>query len=105
MTKNFFTHLIDFLFQTLKEFPQVSIRSVSKTQHSNGAVSSHRLISKVISPTFHTVEWWNLTADTGVSYFFRDTETAVSLHYSASQHNWKIVSGSRKLILAVSWPA
>jgi hypothetical protein len=24
------------MFQNLKEFPQVSIRSVSKTQHSNG---------------------------------------------------------------------
>jgi hypothetical protein len=36
----FFTDLIHFLFQNLKEFPQVSIRSVSKTQHSSGTVSS-----------------------------------------------------------------
>jgi hypothetical protein len=32
-------------------------------QHSNGAVSSHRLISKVISATFHTAAGRNLTAD------------------------------------------
>jgi hypothetical protein len=52
----FFTHLIHFLFQNHKEFPQVSIRSLSKTQRSNGAVSSYVLISKVISATFHTAE-------------------------------------------------
>jgi hypothetical protein len=68
-------------------------------------VSSDRLISKVISVMFHTAEWRNLTADAGVSYFFRNTETAVSLHYSVSHDNWKIVSGGQKLILAVVWPA
>jgi hypothetical protein len=52
----FFTYVIHFLFQNLKEFPQVSIRFVSKTQHSNGAVSLYRLISKVISAMFHTAE-------------------------------------------------
>jgi hypothetical protein len=35
----FFTRLIHFLFQNLKEFPQVSIRSVSKTHGSNCARS------------------------------------------------------------------
>jgi hypothetical protein len=65
-----------FLFQNLKEFLQVSIHSVSKMQDSNGVVSSYRLISKVISPTFHTVEWHNLMAD-GVSYFFRDAQGVV----------------------------
>jgi hypothetical protein len=47
-------------------------------QHSHCTVSSYRLISKVISATFHTAEWHNLTADAGVSYFFGDAETAVS---------------------------
>jgi hypothetical protein len=97
----FFTHLIHSLFQNLKELPQVSIHSISKMQHSNGAVSSQRLISKVISPTFHTGEWRNLTADTGVLYFFRDAQTVVSPHYLVSHDNRKIVSCSWKLILAV----
>jgi hypothetical protein len=35
----FFTRLIHFLFQNLKEFPRVSIHSVCKMQHSNGAWS------------------------------------------------------------------
>jgi hypothetical protein len=74
-------------------------------QHSNGVVSSQRLISKVISPMFHTVEWCNLTADAGVSYFFRDAQTVVTPHYLVSHDNWKIVSGDRKLILAVPWSA
>jgi hypothetical protein len=52
----FFAHLIHFLFQNLQEFSQVSIRSVSKMQHSNGALISCRLICKVISATFHTAE-------------------------------------------------
>jgi hypothetical protein len=73
----FFTHLIHFLFQNLKEFPWVSICSVSKTQCSSDAVSSYRLILKVISATFHAAEWRNLAADVGVSYFFRDAEAAV----------------------------
>jgi hypothetical protein len=94
-----------FLFQSLKEFPQVSIRSVSKTQRSSGVVSSYMLISRVISTTFSATEWHNLMADMGVSYFFCDAETAVSPHYSVSRDNWKIVSGSRKLLLAIPWPA
>jgi hypothetical protein len=39
----FFTHLIHILFQNLKEFPQVSIRSVSKMQSSNGTGKSGSL--------------------------------------------------------------
>jgi hypothetical protein len=74
-------------------------------QHSDGPVSSYRLISKIISATFHTTEWRNLTAHVGVSYFFHDVETAVSPHYSVSHNNQKIVSAGRKLILAVPWPA
>jgi hypothetical protein len=75
---SFSTHLIHFLFQNLKEFPWVSIRFVSKTQCSNGAVSSYVLISKVTSATHHAAEWHNLTANSGVLYFFRNAETAVS---------------------------
>jgi hypothetical protein len=97
----FFTHLIHFLFQNLKEFPQVSIHSISKMQHSSGMVSSYRLISKVISAVFHTVEWRNLTADAGVSYFFCNAQTVVSPHYSVSHDNRKIVLDGWKLILAV----
>jgi hypothetical protein len=48
-------------------------------QLSNGAVSSYRLTSEVISATFHTAELRNLTADVGVSYFSGNAETAVSL--------------------------
>jgi hypothetical protein len=83
-----------FRFQNLKEFLQVSIHSVSKTQHSNGAVSSWRLISKVIFPMFHTVEWHNLTADAGVSYFFRDAQTVVSPPYSVC-YNRKLYQAAR----------
>jgi hypothetical protein len=93
------------MFQNLKEFLGVSIRSVSKTQHSSGAFSSYRLISKVISAMFHAAEWRNLTVDVGVSYFFHDAETTLSPHYSVSHDNRKIVSGGRKLILAILWPA
>jgi hypothetical protein len=89
--KQFFPQLIHFLFQNLKEFPQVSIHSVSKTQRSNGVVSSYRLISKVISATFHTAEWCDLTTDAVVLYFFHDAETAVGHRYLASRDNWKIV--------------
>jgi hypothetical protein len=49
---NFFTHLIHFLYQSLKQFPRVSICSVSKIQYSNGKVSTYRLISKLISASF-----------------------------------------------------
>jgi hypothetical protein len=101
MTKQFFYTFNTFSVSNLKEFPQVSIRSISKMQHSYGAVSSWRLISKVISPTFHTVEWCNLTADRGVSYFFCDAQTVVSRHYSVAYDNQKIVLGGQKLILAV----
>jgi hypothetical protein len=74
-------------------------------QPSNGVFSSYRLISKVISATFHIAEWRNLTADTAVSYSFHGAETAVSPHYSVSHDNWKIVQGGQKLIPAVPWPA
>jgi hypothetical protein len=49
----------------------------------------------------HMVEWHNLTADVGVSYFFRDAQTVVSPQYLVSHYNRKIVSGGWKLILAV----
>jgi N-acetyl-anhydromuramyl-L-alanine amidase AmpD len=48
------------------------------------------------------VEWRNLTADAGVSYFFRDAQTVVSAHYSVSHDNRKIVSDGQMLILAVA---
>jgi hypothetical protein len=102
----FFTHLIHFLFQNLKEFHWVSIRSVSKIQRSNGTFRSYRLISKVISAKFHTAELHNLTAEAEVSYFVHDAKTAVS--HSAPlglcNDNQNIVSVSRKPILAVPWP-
>jgi hypothetical protein len=46
---NFFTRLVHFLYQNLKQVPRVSIRSVSKMQRLDRAVSSYRLISRVIS--------------------------------------------------------
>jgi hypothetical protein len=55
-TKQFFDPFHTFSVPNLKEFPRVSICSVSKMQLSNGAVSSYRLIAKVISATFHIVE-------------------------------------------------
>jgi hypothetical protein len=48
----FFTHLIHFLYQNLKQFPQVLMCSVSKIQRSNSVVSSYRLISKAIFRSF-----------------------------------------------------
>jgi hypothetical protein len=54
---------------------------------------------------FHTVEWRNPMADAGVLHFFRDAQTVVSPHYSVSHNNWKIVSGGRKRIVAILWPA
>jgi hypothetical protein len=78
-------------------------------QRSNGVVSSYRLISVAISATFHTAERHNLTADTGVSHFFREAETTVSQSVSQAvsqspllgHDNRKIVSGGCKLILAL----
>jgi hypothetical protein len=46
------------------------------------------------------VEWRNLTAEMGTSYFFRDAQTVVSPDYSLSHDNRKIVLGGLKLILA-----
>jgi hypothetical protein len=72
------SHVIQFLFQNFKEFPQVSICSVPKTQRSNSAVSSYGLISKVFSTKFHTVECATSRPTRRVSYFFCDAETVVS---------------------------
>jgi hypothetical protein len=104
---NFLTHLIHFLFQNLKEFLWVSIHSVSKTQHSNGTISSYRLISKVISAKFHTTEWHTFTADVEVLYFLHSAESAISHSplLGLCHDNRKIVSGGQKPILAVPWPA
>jgi hypothetical protein len=60
-------------------------------QHSNGMASSQRLISKVIFPMFHAVEWCNLMTDVGVSFFFPNAQTVVSPHYSVSHDNQKII--------------
>jgi hypothetical protein len=85
----------------------LSFHSVSKLQRSNGAVSSYRLISKVISAKFHRAEWLNLTADAGVLYFFHDAETAVSHSplLGLCHDNRKIVLSGQKPILAVLWLA
>jgi hypothetical protein len=82
MQKQFFTHLIHFLFRRLENFPRVSIRSVSKIQRSNGAVSSYRLISKVISESFTQLN--EATSWRRRVVFSRDSETVVSPHYSVS---------------------
>jgi hypothetical protein len=81
----FFTHLIHFLYQNLKQFPRVSIRSVSKIQHSNGTVSWHRLISKVIPSTF--TQQNEATSWHGAVVFLpwcRLCNQVVSSHYSVS---------------------
>lgn len=73
---NFFTCLIHFLYQNLKQVPQVSTHSGSKIQCSNSAVSSCRLISKVISASF--TQQNGATSSAGVLYFSRDAETTIS---------------------------
>jgi hypothetical protein len=94
---NFFTCLIHFLYKNLKQFPQVSIHSVSKIQHSNGAVSSYRLISKVISESFtqqnNATSWCR-----GVVFLLRcrDCNQSVPTTWSLSlfhHNNQKIVLG------------
>jgi hypothetical protein len=97
----FFTHLLHFLYQNLKQFPQVSICSVSKIQHSNGAVSSYRLISKIISSVSRSRMMQ--PHGVGVLYFSHDAETAVSRSpLLGLRHNeQKIVFGDQMPILAV----
>jgi hypothetical protein len=81
---NFFTHLIHFLYQNLKQFPWVSIHSVSKVQPSNGAASSYRLISKVTSASFtqqnDTASW---CGECCISPTMQRLQS-VSPHYSVS---------------------
>jgi hypothetical protein len=97
----FFIHLIPFLFQNLKEFPRVSIRSVSKTQCSNGVQS------RSLPPRF--TQQNDTTSRPSQRCCISSTMQrlqCVTPHYSVSCHdNRKIVSGGRKPIRAVSWPA
>jgi hypothetical protein len=93
--ENFFTHFIHCLYQNLKQFPRVSIHSVSKTQHSNGLVCSCTLISKVISAMQPHGRCG------GVVFLPRCRDCSHSPLLGLCHDNQKIVSGSWKPILAV----
>jgi hypothetical protein len=100
-TKQFFTRLRHFMFQNLKDFPRVSIHFVSKTQRSNGVRS--RSLPPRFTEQNDATSWPARRCH--ISSMMQRLQW-VTPHYSVSCHdNWKIVSGGRKPILAVSWPA
>jgi hypothetical protein len=102
---NFFTHLIHFLYQNLEKFPWVTIRSVSKTQQSNGTISSYRSVSKAISTSFiqrNDASSWCV----GVAFLpqSRDCNQSVPATWSLlllHHNNQNIVLGGQKPSLAV----
>jgi hypothetical protein len=101
---NLFTHLTHFLHQNLTQFLRVSNRSVSKMQHSYGAVSSYTLISKVISASFtqqnNATSWHG-----GVVFLPRCTDCSQSPLLGPCHDGRKIISGGRKPMPPVLWPA
>jgi hypothetical protein len=101
MMKQFFTCLIHFLFQNIKEFPRVSIHSVSKTQRSNGAWS------RSLPPCFTQLNdatsrpsWRSCT-----SSMMQSLQWVTPIYLVSCHDNQKTVSGGQKPILAVLWPA
>jgi hypothetical protein len=91
---NFFTHLIYFLYQNLKQFLWVSIHSVSKIWRSHGTVSSNRQISKVIFTSF---TWQNDATSwhRGVAFLLwcRDCSQSAPTTQSLSQWSEDCIRG------------